>query len=71
MANVHVESDVDEGSQSLSASWSASIPTAKEIHISIVNSPNYSPKMNYSEALKKYFQVARSVDSKVALYCLL
>ncbi|XP_041350807.1 peroxisome assembly factor 2-like [Gigantopelta aegis] len=62
MSNMHVESDVDEGSQSLSASWSASIPTAKEVHISIVNSPNYSPKMNYSEALKKYFQVARVVS---------
>ncbi|XP_071080015.1 peroxisomal ATPase PEX6-like [Haliotis cracherodii] len=54
-----IESDVDEGSHSLSSSLDTSLPVASEIHISIINSPNYSPRMNYTEALKKYFQVAR------------
>ncbi len=57
-----LESDVDEGSHSLSSSLNTFLPVASEVHISIINSPNYSPRMNYTEALKKYFQVARFVE---------
>ena len=42
-----------------SQSWSAQVPEAKEVHISIIPSPNYSPRSPHDEALKQYFNVPR------------
>lgn len=52
------EHDVDFGS--ISSSWNSQIPTAKEVSISIVISPYYSPRQIKSEAIKAYFRVPRS-----------
>jgi hypothetical protein len=54
------EHDVDFGS--ISSSWNTQIPTAKEVSISIVISPYYSPRQIKSEAVKAYFRVPRSVS---------
>ncbi|XP_048737243.1 peroxisomal ATPase PEX6-like isoform X2 [Ostrea edulis] len=51
------EHDVDFGS--ISSSWNTQIPTAKEVSISIVISPYYSPRQIKSEAVKAYFRVPR------------
>ncbi|KAK7505431.1 hypothetical protein BaRGS_00003176, partial [Batillaria attramentaria] len=48
-----------QSQQSVSRSLSASIPYATEMHVAIVNSPSYSPKCSYIEALKKHFQIPR------------
>lgn len=44
---------------SISSSWNSQIPTAKEVSISIVISPYYSPRQIKSEAIKAYFRVPR------------
>ena len=36
-----------------------SIGFATEMHVKIVNSPSYSPKCSYTEALKKHFSISR------------
>nr|XP_022334212.1 peroxisome assembly factor 2-like isoform X2 [Crassostrea virginica] len=51
------EHDVDFGS--ISSSWNSQIPTAKEVSISIVISPYYSPRQIKSEAVKAYFRFPR------------
>ncbi|XP_061172817.1 peroxisomal ATPase PEX6-like isoform X1 [Saccostrea echinata] len=51
------EHEVDFGS--ISSSWNTQIPTAKEVSISIVISPYYSPRQIKSEAMKAYFRVPR------------
>ncbi|XP_070180023.1 peroxisomal ATPase PEX6-like [Littorina saxatilis] len=49
----------DQRSGSQSRSLCTSISFATEMHVKIVNSPCYSPKCSYTEALKKHFSVSR------------
>ncbi|XP_076463713.1 peroxisomal ATPase PEX6-like [Babylonia areolata] len=44
---------------SQSRSLATSILQASEVHVAIVNSPSYSPKCSYTEALRKHFSTAR------------
>ncbi|KAL8590343.1 hypothetical protein ACOMHN_006459 [Nucella lapillus] len=50
---------VDLRTSSQSRSLSTNIAYASEVHVAIVNSPSYSPKSCYTEALKKHFSIAR------------
>ena len=54
-----------------SQSWSAQIPEAREVHISIIPSPNYSPRSPHDEALKQYFNVPRLVTVVITTSLLL
>ncbi|XP_064599683.1 peroxisomal ATPase PEX6-like [Liolophura sinensis] len=47
---------------SVSESWDVKLPFAKEVQISLVNSGDYNPLSSFTEALKKYFQVPRTVS---------
>ena len=49
----------DQRAASQSRSLATSISFATEMHVRIVNSPSYSPKCSYTEALKKHFSVSR------------
>lgn len=44
---------------SRSRSLLSTIKKATEMHVAIVNSPSYSPKCSYTEALKKHFHIPR------------
>ncbi|XP_050407711.2 peroxisomal ATPase PEX6 [Patella vulgata] len=62
LIDLPLESDVDEGCQSLSSSWSIGLPIAKKVEISLINSPYYSPQTFYSQAIKKYFTTPRLIS---------
>lgn len=66
LGDLSMESDVDEGSQSMSIKESI-LPTAAEVHISIILSPNYSPGASYTEALRSYFLLPRYVSQALHL----
>ncbi|XP_069117699.1 peroxisomal ATPase PEX6-like [Argopecten irradians] len=51
------EHEVDSGTTS--SSWSSKIPLAREVQISIVISPYYSPRAIHTEAIKAFFNVPR------------
>ena len=51
-------SDID-AKPKISRSISTNVPFATEVHITIINSPSYTPKANHVESLNKYFQIPR------------
>ncbi|KAL4237758.1 peroxisomal assembly protein [Mactra antiquata] len=55
--------DPDKSTTSRS-SWGGIPPIAKEVQISIIPSPNYSPRAPHDEALKHYFSCRRVVALK-------